>query len=67
MQVKTVLFERYPNYTMKQLASIVGVSLSQVYRIKCGDRKVTATFIAGVLKGFPEAFEELFYVEEELK
>lgn len=63
MQIKTRLFDKKLPYDMRQLALILGISSSQVYRVKCGKRKVSAEFIAGALQAFPEyKFEDLFYI-----
>ena len=63
MQIRTRLFDKKPGYGTGQLASILGISSSQVYRIKCGKRKVSATFVANALYAFSEyKFEDLFYI-----
>jgi len=63
MQIKTRLFDKKPDYDMGQLAFIIGVSVSQIYRVKQGKKKVSASFIAGALHAFPEyKFEDLFYI-----
>ena len=49
---------------MKRLARLVGLSLSQVYRIREGERRVGLQFIVGALTAFPKyKFEDLFYIE----
>ena len=64
MEVKTRLFQVYPQCDMGQLAISIHTSLSQVYRVRQGKRKVSASFIAGVLTTFPgHRFEDLFYIE----
>ena len=63
MQIRTRLFDKKPGYKTGQLASILRISASQVYRIKCGKRKVSATFVANALYTFSEyKFEDLFYI-----
>lgn len=49
---------------MAKLATILGISLSQVYRIRQGKRPIHDRVIANALTAFPECkFEDLFYVE----
>lgn len=48
---------------MIQLALATGASLSQLYRVRSGNRKISATFIVGVAKAFPECrLDDLFYI-----
>lgn len=65
MEIKAGLFQVYPECNMVQLATSTCLSLSQVYRIRQGKRKVSASFIAGVLAALPyHKFEDLFHIEE---
>jgi len=51
--------------SMPRLAQATGISLAHLYRVRRGDRKITATFIVGVTKAFPEyKLDDLFYVQE---
>lgn len=51
-------------HDMKRLARLVGLSLSQLYRIRQGERRIGPQFIVGALTAFPERkFEDLFYIE----
>lgn len=60
---KAKLFE-LADWNMKKLATAIGVSLCQVYRVKDGKRWVNGEFIAGALTAFPKyRFDELFYIE----
>jgi transcriptional regulator with XRE-family HTH domain len=43
---------RYKN--MSELAQAMGISVSQVYRVRRGDRKINEGFILGAAKAFPE-------------
>lgn len=64
MEIKTKLFQIYPQCNMAQLATLTRLSLSQVYRVKQGKRKVSASFIAEILTTFPNyKFEDLFYLK----
>jgi len=51
---------------MIRLAQATGISLSHLYRVCGGKRKINATFIIGVAKAFPGyKLDDLFYVDEE--
>ena len=65
MIVRTTVFElcdeKYGNLT--ELARAMGISVSQVYRVREGKRKINQKFIVGAVKAFPECrFNELFYI-----
>lgn len=65
MIVKTRVFElshgRYRNLT--DLAMKMGISVSQVYRVKEGKRLVNQKFIVGAVHAFPgRRLDELFYL-----
>ena len=64
MIIKTRVFEmansRYQNLT--DLARAMGLSVSQVYRVREGKRGINEKFIIGAKKAFPECrLDELFY------
>jgi hypothetical protein len=64
MIIKTRVFElansRYQNLT--DLAKAMGISVSQVYRVREGKRGINEKFIVGAKKAFPESrLDELFY------
>lgn len=66
MKLKTRVFDfcngKYINLT--ELARAMGISVAQVYRVRQGRRLVSARFIIGALKAFPEyKFDDLFYVD----
>ena len=68
MRVKTRVFElsngKYRNLT--ELASAMGISASQVYRVREGKRHVNEKFITGAIKAFPQRkLDELFYLVPE--
>ena len=51
---------RYSNLT--ELAKAMGLSVSQVYRVREGKRRINEKFIIGAKKAFPESrLDELFY------
>jgi len=64
MLVKTRIFElcnnRYIN--LSELAKAMGISVSQIYRVREGKRNINQKFIVGAIKAFPEhKFDDLFY------
>ena len=68
MVVKTRVFDlcdgRYSNLT--ELARAMGLSVSQVYRVREGKRRINEKFILGAIKAFPQfRFHELFYIAPE--
>jgi transposase-like protein len=67
MELKTRIFDfylqKYKN--LSELAKAMGISVSQVYRVREGKRHLNEKFIIGALKAFPgNALEDLFYVKE---
>ena len=68
MLLKTRVFEladgNHKNLT--ELARVMGVSVSQVYRVRNGERRINEKFIIGAIKAFPgHRMEELFYFAPE--
>jgi len=66
MELKTRVFEfsdkEYKNLT--ELAKAMGISASQVYRVRQGKRRINETFIVGAVKAFPGyKLDDLFSVE----
>jgi hypothetical protein len=65
MVVLTRIFDLYPlKYgNLSELAQAMRISVSQVYRVREGKRKINQKFIVGAIKAFPEyRFSDLFYV-----
>jgi len=65
MIVKTTIFEladgNYKN--LSELAETMGISVSQIYRVREGKRRINQKFIVGALKAFPNhKMDELFYL-----
>ena len=65
MIVKTRIFELqggdYKN--LSDLARAMGISVSQIYRIRQGKRNINQQFIIGAIKVFPHyKLDELFYL-----
>ena len=66
MKIKTRIFDfcdrRYHN--LSELADAMGVSVSQVYRVREGKRSINHKFIIGAKVAFPDySLDELFYFE----
>ncbi len=64
MVIRTRVFElsnrKYRN--LSELARAMGLSLSQVYRVREGKRSINQKFIIGAKKAFPSHnLEDLFY------
>ena len=69
MIIKTRIFKfcegNYKN--LSELAQAMGISVSQVYRVREGKRSINQKFIIGAIKAFPEyKFEDLFYLAPEV-
>ena len=68
MIIKTRIFEfRNGNYkNLSELAQAMGISVSQIYRVREGKRSINQKFIVGAIKAFPKhKFEDLFYLAPE--
>ena len=68
MEIKTRIFElrngKYRN--LSELAQAMGLSVSQVYRVREGKRGINQKFIVGAKKAFPNYhLDELFYLDGE--
>jgi hypothetical protein len=66
MKIKTRVFDiagtRYQN--LSDLAVAMGVSVSQVYRVREGKRGINEKFIIGAKTAFPDLkLDELFYFD----
>ena len=64
MIIRTRVFEmangKYQN--LSDLAKAMGLSVSQVYRVREGKRGINEKFIIGAKKAFPDSrLDELFY------
>ncbi len=52
--------------SVSELAQAMGLSVSQVYRVREGKRGINQKFIIGAKKAFPNCrLDELFYLESE--
>ena len=68
MLIRTRIF-RFCNGNYKnlsELAQAMGISVSQIYRVREGKRSINQKFIVGAIKAFPKhKFEDLFYLASE--
>jgi len=68
MKLNTKVFESYKGKykNLLALARVMGISRSQIYRVKKGERSINQKFIIGATKAFPEyKLDDLFYVAPE--
>ncbi len=68
MIIRTRIFELYNGYycNLCELARAMGLSVSQVYRVREGKRHINQKFIVGAKKAFPGyGLDDLFYLEQE--
>jgi hypothetical protein len=66
--VKTKVFDlEYPNYrNLSDMAQAMGISVSQIYRVREGKRGINQSFIIGAIKAFPDRrLDDLFYLTSE--
>jgi transcriptional regulator with XRE-family HTH domain len=69
MIVRTKIFELCPGEyrNLSELAQVMGISVSQVYRVRRGKRNINQKFIVGALKAFPHhKLDDLFYLASEM-
>ncbi|MFC2007567.1 hypothetical protein ACFLVB_03095 [Chloroflexota bacterium] len=69
MIIKTRVYQlcegKYRN--LSELARSMGLSVSQVYRVREGTRSINQKFIIGAKRAFPELkLDELFYLDFEM-
>jgi len=63
MKLKTRVFELSNCSNLSELAEAMGISASQVCRVRQGKRGINEKFIIGAAKAFPGyKFDDLFYV-----
>ena len=68
MKLETKVFELYHGkYTnLSDLAQAMRISVSQVYRVRQGNRRINEKFIIGTMRAFPEyELSNLFYLVPE--
>lgn len=65
LKLQTRVFDlcdgRYSN--LSEMARAMGISLSQIYRVRQGKRRINEKFVIGAIKAFPNRrLDELFYL-----
>ena len=68
MIIRTKIFQFYNREyrSLSDLARVMEISVSQIYRVREGKRSINQKFIIGAVKAFPgRRFEELFYLAPE--
>ncbi len=68
MRVETRIFEFYDKgyKNLSELAQAIGISVSQIYRVRKGTRRIDEKFIVGVTRAFPNhELNDLFYLAPE--
>ena len=68
MKLKTRVYElcngKYMN--LSELARVMGIATSQIYRVRQGKRRINEKFIIGAVKAFPGCkLDDLFYIVPE--
>ncbi|HEX74798.1 MAG TPA: helix-turn-helix transcriptional regulator [Dehalococcoidia bacterium] len=69
MIVKTKIFALYDGKykNLSDLAQAMGISVSQVYRVREGKRNINQKFLVGAINAFPGyKLDDLFYLAPEL-
>ncbi|MBI4267632.1 MAG: helix-turn-helix transcriptional regulator [Chloroflexi bacterium] len=69
MIVKTKIFElNNSGYnSLSEMAQAMGISVSQIYRVRGGKRRINHKFIVGAIKAFPNhKFDDLFYLAPDM-
>ena len=67
MELRTKIFDLYYGKysSLVELAEVMGIASSQIYRVKRGERRINGKFIVGAVKAFPGyKLDDLFYVGE---
>ena len=68
MIIRTRIFELCDGHyrSLSELAHVMELSVSQVYRVREGKRQINQKFIVGAKKAFPSyGLDELFYLGNE--
>lgn len=68
MIIRTRIFELYDHnfQNLSELAHAMGLSISQVYRVREGKRSINHGFIVGAKKAFPNyKLDDLFYFNDD--
>ena len=68
MLIRTRIFSFFEIYyrNLSDMAGAMGLSVSQVYRVREGKRQINQKFIIGAMRAFPQySLDDLFYLEME--
>lgn len=68
MRIETRIFEFYDKgyKNLSELAQAIGISVSPIYRVRKGTRRINEQFIVGVTRAFPNhELNDLFYLAPE--
>ncbi len=68
LRIRTKVFDlNFHDYrNLSELAGAMGISVSQIYRVREGKRQINQKFIVGALKAFPGyGLDDLFYLASE--
>ncbi len=66
--VLTKIFDLYQGEynNLSELAHAMGISVSQIYRVREGKRRINQKFIVGAIRAFPNyRLDDLFYLAPE--
>ena len=66
--VRTKVFDiKQPRYkNLAEMAKAMGISVSQIYRVREGKRGINQSFIVGAIKAFPQnRLDDLFYLDSD--
>ena len=65
MRIRTKIFDFSGNGygNLSELAQAMGISVSQIYRVREGKRHINEKFIVGAIRAFPDRkLDDLFYL-----
>ena len=63
LQTRVFQLSNGTNKNLTELARAMNMSVSQVYRVRNGERRINEKFIIGAMRAFPGyRLEELFYL-----
>ena len=67
MILKTRIFQLHNGYrNLSAMARAMDISISQIYRVRDGKRRINEKFIIGALQAFPTyKLDDLFYIGQE--
>jgi len=67
VRLRTKIFEMNHYKNLAELAQAMTISVSQIYRVQEGKRRINEKFIIGAMRAFPgHRFDDLFYLDTTL-